>query len=446
MTTGDVAIDRLITQPWPYGTAPLVFYVRPAGNDANNGTSALTAFATLGRALREMNLYSVNQPVIIDVTGMTGASAISGDEVLNLGGTNLGGISFDLDLTATAPNNFFSRRHRQIRSELSLVQALTVTGSAFNATTGLLTLTVSDALVANALRGLFAVGSVLGEYGCIKSNSGGAGPNTIEVANIVGLTNPVGAYAPGATLTFGDAANFFEQAIYLEAMCDWTLQGLTISSNGPKDVALSIWPNAAVDVVLCDLLGVEINAGGGHVTLDACYVHGELFSHDGATLTVTQSFFRDMSFLCHGSGGSGLNEWIGNMIQLAGSFGGGNLESNYSFEMQSCQVEDGVDEGIHILFGTSRVRDVRVLNCLKSGIKVDGQVTAVLDNVQGSGNTGYGVEATHGAAVQPLVTTAVTGTTNDVFLGDLGAITWAAIAASPGGAVTDLGQLVRVGP
>lgn len=426
--------DRILTRRWPYGSAALVYYVRPGGDDNNSGLSAVDAFATLSRALHFMAIADVNVSVVIDVTGM----AISASEVLNLGGTTLGAINFDLDVGATAPNNFYSRRQRQIRSELVLSTPLTVTGQSFDAVSGILRLTVSDALIANSLQGLFAVGSVLGEFGNIQSNTGGVGPNTIEVANITGLTGPIGAYNYGATLQFGDAGNFFEQALYLNSLCDWNFQGLRITSNGPKTASVTVFPVAPVNFTLCRLDGVQLLEGPGVVTVDGCYVTGT-WAQDGATASVRQSFFHNVTFLCHGSGASGLNEWIGNIMQGCSPFGGGNVESRYTFEAQNVRITGGADEGVHARFGVSRLRNVTIDNQLKSAIDVTGTTTLVLDNVQGSGNAGFGVVATYGAMVRRAGGTAVTGTTNDVFVGALGALAWAATPA------TDPDQLVRVG-
>jgi hypothetical protein len=378
----------------------------------------------------------VNQPVVIDV-GNT--MTISGNEVLNLGGITLGGISFDLDLTATSPNNFFSRHHRQIRSELILDTALAVTGSAFDPTSGLLQLTVSNALVANELRGKFAVGAVLGEYGTIQSNTGGAGPNTIEVANIVGLTAPVGAYDPGATFQFGDAGNFFEQAIYLNALCDWTLQGLRIQSNGPKATAIGVWPNAPVTFALCEIVGLEVNNGTGHVTIDGCYVRDQTYSQDGATVTCQQSYFRGVNFLCHGAGGSGLNEWIGVIMEGCSAFGGGNVESCYNFQLEAARVTGGTGNGVQALYGVSRIIDCEIESNAASGISATNQVTLTLDGVQGTGNVGYGIEGSYGANVKLAGGTAVTGTINDTLVGAAGAFAYAALPQ------TDPDQLVRIG-
>lgn len=431
--------ERYLTRRWAYGTAALIYYVRPGGSDTNDGLTPATAFATLERALHFMAISDVNLPVVIDVTGMTGANAISGNSVLNLGGNTLGGLSFDLDLAATSPNNFFSRQSHQIRSDLALVQGLTVTGSAFNATTGLLTLTVSDALVANALRGKFAVGSVLGEYGCIRSNTGGAGPNTIQVANIIGLTNPVGAYEPGATLRFGDAANFFEQAIYLNALSDWSLQGLFIESNGPKATAINIWPNAPVYLTLCDVAGMSVRSGSGQVVIDGSYIHDQTFAQDGGSISAAQSYFRSLSFLCHGSGDAGLNEWIGVMFEGCTPFGGGNVESNCSFEVQNAQFDGALTNAVQALFGVSRLRNTIIQNSGASGVVARNPVALTLDNVQGTGNVGYGLEAYYGAIVRNAGATAITGTLNDVVVGAVGAATWA------GTPITDADQLVRVG-
>lgn len=437
---GDVAINRLITKPYPADEPDLVFYVRPGGNDNNDGLTPATAFATWDRAKREQDLYSVNRSVIIDITGMIGANAIVDLNLEQLGGTQLGGIRFDLDLTATSPNNFFSRCHRQVRSEVVLDTALVVTAQNFDATSGILQLTVTNALVLDELRGLFAIGSVLGEYGVIQSNTGGAGPNTIEVANIVGLTAPIGAYAPNAEMSFGDPANPFEQALYVLAMCDWSFQGIRFTSNGPKAAAVSVWPNAPVHFTLCQLEGVEINEGSGTVYFDGCFFDGQSYVQDGATASITQCVFFATSFLCHGSGASGLNELVGNIWQsCVTGFGGGNTESRYTYQMQNCRITTSTNEGIFALFGVNRIEDTTVSLCNKSGIVARNHVVLFLENVQGAGNTGFGCEASYGAIVRNSGGTAVTGTTNDVSIGALGANTW---AATP---LTDLDQLVRVG-
>lgn len=434
--------DRYLTKRWPYGTSGIVYYVRPGGNDNNDGLSPATAFATLERALHFMAIAEVNESVIVDVTGMTGADAISGESVLNLGGTTLGGMNFDRDVTVVPPGDlFFSRRHRQIRAELQLVQALDITGQAQDPTTGLLTLTVSDAIAPGALVGKFAVSGALGEYGTIASHTDGAGPNTIQVACVTTFSVPAGtgAYAPGATIRFGDPANAFEGAIYLNALCDWTLQGLLIESNGPKAAAIAIWPQSPVDFLFCDIEGIEMNEGGGVVSFECCYLHETNFIHDGATVYATQSVFRELTFLCHGSGAAGLTEIVACMFGLILTpFGGGNVESRYSFYVTQCQFDNAVNAAVQAWFGISRIQQTVIQNSGGSAVVATNHVTLYLDNVQGGANVGYGVEATLGAIVSASNGTAVTGTIDDLLVGDLGAAAWADAPLS------DTDQLVAV--
>lgn len=427
--------DRYLTKRWPYGTPEIVYYVRPGGDDNNDGLTALTAFATLERALHFMAVAEVNESVVVDITGMT----VSGASVLNIGGTTLGGVNFDLDLAATSPSNFFHKQHRQIRAEPTLVQALDVTGSVTNPTSGITTLTVNDALVANALRGLFAIGGALGEYGTIRSNTGGAGPNTVEVCNISGLNAPVGAYSTGATLTFGDAANPFEQAIYLLALCDWNLQGLRISSNGPKATAIGVFGAAPVNLMFCDIDGIQITNRAA-TYIDGCYVRDRTYAQDGGSVRATQSYFRSLSYLCHGSGGDGLNEFVACCFDASATpFGGGNVESAYNFGAESCEFADALATGIQVIGGVSRLKDCVVNDNGGSGIIAQDGATLTLDNVQGTGNGNYGAEVYYGAQIKRANGSGVTGTLNDLFVGDIGAATW---ADTP---LTDTEQLVRVG-
>lgn len=449
---GDFAANRLITKTHPYNEPALVFYVRPGGNDNADGTSPATAFATFGRAMREMDLYSVNRPVVVDVTGMTGGDAIAAQEVLNLGGTQLGGLSFDRDVTVVPPGDlFFSRRHRQIRSELVAYTELEIIAQAQDPVTGLLTLTVSNAFGPfTDLQGKFAISGVLGEYGAIYSNTTGAGPNTVEVACATTFSsNTAMVMEPGATLQFGDPANSFEQAIYLSALCDWSLQGLYLTTGGAKTVAISVWPHSPVDFLFCELAGIEINLGAD-VAVECCTVRPDgglaAWIQDGGSCRVTNSVLIEVDFVCHGSASSGLNEWQASILgSLLTPFGGGNVESRHTFEMQQCLIDDGPNEGVSATFGTSRMKDCIVQSMGKSAIVVSNPgAYLLLDNVQGTGNAGFGIEASLGCQVRAFNATAVTGTVNDAFVGSIGATSWAAIAASPGGAVTDLDHLVRV--
>jgi hypothetical protein len=436
---GDVGINRLITHPHDADAAELVFYLSPTGDDDDDGLTPATAFLTLPRAMRELDLYSVNRTVGIQLeVGMSVTLA----ELFQSGGTQLGSINSGINLGATSPNNFFSKRNRFIRSELAEVIAeLDVTAQAFDPITGLITLTVTDALTPNQLVGMFAVGAVLGEYGVIAEHTDGAGPNTIQVANQVGLTEPIGVYEPGASITTGDETDFFEQCWNHNSLCDWTFQGLNILHPDGKVAAITVWPHAPTTFTLCHVNGMTLHAGAGVVTIDACYITS-FFAQDGATCSVTQSFFQTVDFLCHGSGSSGLNEWVGTFMRGCAPFGGGNIESRYSFFATGCDIADGTGAGVMVIFGTSRMVDCEINDNTGSAIYVDQQATVYLDNIQGTGNGDYGVEAYFGSFVRNYNGTSVDGNLGEVVIGDMGDVGWAAIS---GAAVVDLGQLVRGG-
>jgi hypothetical protein len=120
------------------------------------------------------------------------------------------------------------------------------------------------------------------------------------------------------------------------------------------------------------------------------------------------------------------------------AFGSGNAESRYTFQLENAQITGGTAEGVLALFGTSTIADTIIQTCALSAIVARNQATLSMTNVAGAGNTGYGVELRYGAIVIPSACT-VTGTTNDLFVGGLGANAWAAIP------LTDLDQLVRIG-
>jgi hypothetical protein len=67
------------------------------------------------------------------------------------------------------------------------------------------------------------------------------------------------------------------------------------------------------------------------------------------------------------------------------------------------------------------------------------RAACTLDNVQGTGNTRYGVEGTYGAMVKRVNASAITGALGDTKPGAVAATAW---GATP---VTDPDQLVRIG-
>lgn len=440
MAAGDFAINRLINRVWDYGSAVVTYYVRPGGNDNNNGLAPGDAFATFARAYREVALAGTNKPIRINVTGMDGANAITGDEVLQLGGAALGSISQDYDLNFLPPFYLGYRQQVQVVAEPNLVLALNVTGEVADADTGLLTLTVTNALAAGQLDDTIIIGDGFGEYGAVASYTTGAGPNTITVSSITPFTLPVSAYEPSAELRFGDAANAFEQAIYLNALCDWGFQFLRITSNGPKSAAITIWPHAPVGFLGCVISGLQVHGGAGAVTVDGCIVKDQIWAQDGGTMRVLASTIRDLSlFLCHGSGSSGLNEMTAcHIIDCGNAYGAGNQESRFSFGMANVDVSGSLSDGVDARFGSSSLVECKLHDNAVSGIRVRYGASVYLSSVTGTGNAWHGVSGREMASINHTGTN-VTGVSGDIELGAAGTIAWTAAPA------TDVVELVRVG-
>jgi hypothetical protein len=394
--------------------ADLVLYVRQAtGNDALDGETEDHAVATLARA-RELAGLAPGRPVVIEVSGET----FEATDLLNLGGVELGGIRYDLNIAALAvPTNYVGRQHRRIVASPIEVMDLTITDQTVHADSGLVTLTVSQTLVTNAHRGRIVM-NASGEWGTIKSNATG----TVTVDKIGVYTDTaVTICTRGATFRFG-YGTVYDQAIYLNALCHWGFHGIAFESvnNNSKSCALTVWPNAPVDFTFCSFAGIQIHGGAGVVAFDACYFHDKLFVQDGATVRVLQSTFYGLDFRCHGSGDSGLNEWIGFSISASEPLGFGNAESRWQVQASNFHIDAAESHGIMCLFGKNSLTDGLIENCGDSAIFVDPLVDLRVTNVSGEGTTErYGIEAPWGPSYVKVTvaSTTVTGALNDILLG-----------------------------
>ena len=442
--SSDCSIDRLINRRWAAGTAVVVRYLRPGGNNANDGLSPASAWANsaagLEHGLRYLAMASLNRPVALDVTGCT----LAAEALLQLGGIQLGGIDFDFDITTTGPSNFAGRQNCQIRATPAVVgglSALTITGTAANATTGLRTVTVTDVLTPGAHVGQFLLGEGLGEWAVIAANDA----NTLTVTttvDVTGWTGDVGVYEPGATLEFGSVDPFnFNGAIHLMALCDWNLSGLalTISAGSTAAAALVIWPTAPVFLQLCSITGLDLQGGLDSVYVDACYLTG-VIAQDGGAVTMRNCFLEECTPSLHGSGGKGTTYVIQCIMDgLTIPWGAGNTESEYSCAVSASRFSNGNLDGVEILFGIHSYTDVLIEGSSGDAVAVSNNATCRLTHVTGTGNGGWGVDIQSGAHVRCDNTCSVTGTAGDISLGNAGTFAWAAPLEE-----VDLGQLVRI--
>lgn len=430
---GDLAVDRLITRAWAPGATPLTWFVRSAtGSDTNDGLTALTAFATLERGLREVALYATNKPSKLDVTDST----FNVNDLLQLGGTQLGGIRETSD--APAVPLYPRQRQTQIVATPVIALALTITSSAANLTTGTVTLTTSTAIAAGQLDNTILVGSVSGEYGAIADYTIGAGPNTIEVAADSTFTAPVRAYVPSATLIYGDVAEEADGAVYLNALSDWAFQWIAFQSHS-KNSALTIWAHAPVSLFGCVLDGIQLLDGGSTVSLIACIVKDASYVQDGGSAALFRSRLT-VVLDCNGSSDSGTNTCVETILDgCTGAWGGGNTDSRFDCELSKCIVRDGSSNGIEARFGNWAISSCQIANNAASGIFAI-NTKLQLQDVTGTGNGSFGLDMQYDAACLANGAT-VTGTGGDVNLGGTGGAgvhTWLVMPAS------DLPSLVMV--
>lgn len=429
---GDFASNRFILLDWPVGTAALTWYVRPGGSDDNDGTSALTAFATLGRALREVPLYGSNRPSVIDVTGMTIAAA----ELLQLGGGALGSTigTYAAPVVPDLPN----RRQVQLRADLTAVQALTVTSQATDPATNLATVTVAEAINPGDLDDLILVDED-GGVGPIVEYTSGAGPNTIYVASATTFAAAATAYAPGATLTYGDPAQGMDGAIHLTALADWSFRGLALASTAAsKTAALTIWAHQPVDLYACVLDGLHLVGGAAQVFMYGSIVRtGSLVIEGGARFYAQKLFGRNLTLDCD-RGHAALDQIV---FDACTPLGAGSNSSQFSAEVTQAEVRNGTGAAIQCRFGTWSLSGVRCTNNLGSGVYVLGAMEVAMTTVVGTGND-YGLECLRNASVTTDSSTDVTGASGDVLLGSAGTFAWTDFP--PTIPLTDVEQLVRV--
>lgn len=441
----DIAIDRLINRRWaaPAADQPVheVRYLRAGGDLLNDGTSPADAWpdtaAGLERGLRWMAMAAVNTSSVLDITGCD----IQADSLLQLGSIMTGGTNYGLDSTATGPNNFYSRATCQIRSELSLVLAVDLDESAQDPTTDLWTNVVvqGGGLTPGAHVGQFLCGEGLLECAVIVDNDA----NSLFITTTddpTGWTGQVGIYATGASLTFGDPLDFFNGAVQLLALSDWSFSGITIAStDASKSQAIQVTAVCPVYFLLCDLTGIQVIGGPDTVFMDYSYVHDAFVVQDGGAMSVRHTFVSNCTVNLHGGGKGSLNNLVQSVFDgLLTPWGNNDDDSEYRFQASNCQFSNGAADGIAISYGANALTNCLVDGNAGDGILVQYGATVVMTNVDGNNGGDFGVNIqTMGQVVDGGGNSV--DATDDIGLGDAGAFTWADLPE------VDLGQLCRAG-
>lgn len=404
----------------------VIWYVRPAGDDANDGTSPSTAFATLTRAFQALRRDGLGLRQIIDVTDMKGANALSFGRQLDFPQI-LGGENAFLDGSEGGPNNFSDLAPCVLRAEMDLIQSVTISGNTPDADTGLQTINVNETLSAGAHVGQMLIGSGFFEHGVIVANDTGSVTVAQDSAT---FTGPVGIYEPGAEIIAGDDTDSFTNSTVINATCDWTIIGVKFSSTADsKQIGLRMTGPRFVRLSQCQLTGFvadgmstgswdcvyDFEQGGNSAT-------ATVRSCGGGGLQIRHSFFNTTGFewdtpyiLLINVVADNCRDEIGRSHFTGGRFEFENVhvtnaqgvgmttDGDHAAQLVNVKVDDSASHGIVLLGGVRRHR---------------------LSNVQGSGNSGFGCRIRHGAQASVLGGTGITGSSGECDLGAAGAVLW----------------------
>lgn len=411
----------------PAAAAAEVRYVRTAaGSDLASGRTPGTAWESLERGLSFLIGQSTRRPKTLDVSDCVFNEAAQ----INLPAL-LGGYDGDLDGAAAAPNNYIYRTPGQIRAAQTLQQSITVTNVDADPVTGLVTLTVTEALVPGAHVGQLVIGGVAFEWGAVWSNTA----NQIVCASLTGaFTAPVGLYLPSCTWTFGDGGNIFQQASYAALFSHFAFTGIDFRAPDPK-ASLVIFPLMPWHAALCRFEGLILEGGAQHGVMDACHITRR-YGQNGASVTVRNSFFDGCEMNNHGDGANGQHDLRGCVFDGCEPVLSGNFESRMGIQMNRCEIANATAQGL--IFRGAPVGSMsrtRIRDSAAEGILVDAPVRLHLDQVVGNGNADHGVVLRNGAQLEATGGTSLTGAAGDVDLGGAGTTAWGAAPATDGGAV-----------
>jgi len=417
----------------------VTWYVRSTGSDANDGTSPATAFATIQRAWEELrtNVFGLIQR--IDITGMKGANAITKTDGQLLFPAIVAGLNNDLDVGASGPDNLFSQQPLQYVAEMDEILAVTINSASQDAVTNLATITVNEALTPNAHVGQMLIGSGPLEHGVIVSNTG---TDLVLATSTTAFSAPVAIYEYGAEIRAGDSANFFTSAgSVMQVECGLLLSGIKFSSTADsKASGLAIYAEEVPVVIQqCDFVGLDVS-GPQATTMDCNYFHSQggngglsLTDAGGVGVQSRHSFYDVLEFIAWDTPWVILfNGWFDSPKDPVGRTHG--ICSR--LDLENVEVQNALGVGVRSRhLDHTGLLNVRIANSGGDAAEFLGGVGLhVMDNVQGTGNGGFGADLKDGAQLQALNGTGVTGASGDVNLGGAGATAWAGAPATDVGA------------
>ena len=394
-------------------------YVRPTGSNETGDGSLANPYATVAYAVQTIPLLIKGIKYIIEMTGVDETLSsqlrlppwISGDSfILNPVNQSEYG-RYDL---VDCPVTF--------RANPVDIDDFTVTGSAADPGSGLLTLTDSSkSYTVDEHKGKFLVGSGFFDFAPIISNTS----DSLEVAKSSAFTAPLKIVECGASI--GMSSGFEDIITYSGGTSLISFQGIRFFHGSPS-ISTTINLNLApVAFYLCDIeSGITLKDFGGNNDFRGIVVEN-YFRLLGSSAVTTSCFFDSCSFSMYGSTASS-NFPITDCAYVGCDPVGhtGNAEPVLTFDVSNILIRDSVSHGFRYLpTGRSTIEDATIEGSTGNGVIIDGPASLHISNVIGTGNSGYGLFADDGAHLRIDSTTTVTGTSGDIKCGSKAVRTYA---------------------
>lgn len=397
---------------YPTGTT-VTWYVRPGGSDSNRGDSSSSAFATIERAFEQLDHDVIGLRQIIDITGMKGADAITKASGSLEFPVIQSGFESPTGGPIVGPNNYWIETPVQLRSDMSLVQSLTVDSVSNDSVTGFATVNVTETLTADAHVGQMLLSDGFYEGGVIVSNT----TNSLVITSTESsfTASGLGIYEYGAEINS-------DGPVKIPASCRWFISGIKFSDTSGDDYSLAVQGPYKTSLQQCDIEGISFQSGGedfgSGFNVEKCYIHGSgrrfwllNASTNGPVYRRCMLDTLDYSMDTHYA--SFVQCWFEAPQEPVGRNHGAleTLEVS-NFEIANA-AGTAVSSADRVDLTNGRIRDSGGY-----GVSFSGKILQ-LNNIVGTGNANYGVSLSPRSRIDVSGSTSLTGASGDMTVSGL---------------------------
>ena len=410
-------------------------YVRPTGSDATGDGTLANPYRTVAYASQQLTRYADQLYQIIDCTGIGTETltstlhippVVSSSHVIADPSPVYGGFGVVAAVTIRAVP----------ATVVTIVPGFTVNPST---TTGLAEIVVLGAgWTVNEHKGrkLYWGGAVLST---IYANTA----DTLYVctdANFISNADPVYIVEETAELRLTGASSTAATLQIMGTQASVALLGLKVTRATPASYSNQSLEVAQIEDFLaygCTFEGVSFyGAIATNPLLSGCWLKApstfEAFNLFGSGFSAVDTFWDAIT--CDWNTQGSFPVYVLTSVYDGCNAVGHATTSLPAINYQFIQtlIRNGTEEGVRYRCGLPcLLSSVRIENCVGDGINAASPGRLDLAGVTGSGNGGYGLQATRGANVDVDAGVTVTGTSGDLKVGGLAVRTWADFRTNP---------------